>query len=294
MEKNNDVGSLNAKRTYQDSLFRFMFSNKESVIELYNAIEGTNYGLDTEVEFTTLTDVLYTTSKNDMGFKIGGKYVVLTEHQSTINYNMPLRHLEYITQTIKNELANRDLYKCKMIEIPTPEFYVIYTGEKDWNTEELRLSNSYKGEKCKNSLELVVKVIDVRYNKEKVNEVLSKSDKLKGYSLLIAYTREFIKQGADLNTAVDLAVRRCIEEDILKDFFTAHGMEVKGMIFEDISIEEFVTIRGEEQFEEGIKVGEERLSKLIQKLMQDERMEDLKRASEDKVFREELIKQYGL
>ena len=70
------------------------------------------------------------------------------------------------------------------------------------------------------------------------------------------------------------------------------------MIFEDISIEEFVTIRGEEQFEEGIKVGEERaeerLSKLIQKLMQDERMEDLKRASEDKAFREELIKQYGL
>ena len=156
--------------------------------------------------------------------------------------------------------------------------------------------------KCKNSLELVVKVIDVRYNKEKVNEVLSKSDKLKGYSLLIAYTREFIKQEADLNTAVDLAVRRCIEEDILKDFFTAHGMEVKGMIFEDISIEEFVTIRGEEQFEEGYKEGsrageeraEERLSKLIQKLMQDERMEDLKRASEDKTFREELIKQYGL
>lgn len=46
-------------RQYQDSLFRFMFSDKESAIELYNAIEGTDYGLDTEVVFTTLDDVLY-------------------------------------------------------------------------------------------------------------------------------------------------------------------------------------------------------------------------------------------
>lgn len=98
---------LKVKRSYKDSLFRFMFSDKESAIELYNALEGTNYGMDTEVEFTTLEDVFYVGIQNDLSFKIGGKYVVLTEHQSTINYNMPLRHLEYISQTYKNMIKIR-------------------------------------------------------------------------------------------------------------------------------------------------------------------------------------------
>lgn len=153
-----------------------MFSDKESAIELYNALEGTNYGMDTEVEFTTLEDVFYVGIQNDLSFKIGGKYVVLTEHQSTINYNMPLRHLEYISQTYKNMIKNQDMFRYKRIAIPTPEFYVIYTGQKPWNEKVLRLSDSFMGEAPENSLELVVKIIDVRYNKDKVNEVLMRSE----------------------------------------------------------------------------------------------------------------------
>jgi len=285
-------------RQYQDSLFRFMFSDKESAIELYNAIEGTDYGLDTEVVFTTLDDVLYVESKNDLSFEIAGKYVVLTEHQSTINYNMPIRHLEYITQTYKNTLTNEDLFRRKRIPILTPEFYVIYTGKDDWQTEELRLSESYIGKPPENSLELVVKIIDVRYNKEKAKEVLSRSNKLRGYSLLLNYVNLYKQEGCSLNQAIDSAVKRCINENILQDFLTKYGKEVRGMIYEDITLERFAEIRAEEQYEQGLSEGRQqglsRVNQLNQLLIEAGRIDDLEKASKDPEFQEELFQEFGL
>lgn len=294
------------KRTYKDSLFRFMFSDKESILELYNALEGTDYGMDTEVEITTLEDVMYAGIKNDLSFKIAGRQVVLTEHQSTINWNMPLRHLEYVTDTLKRMLQNKELFKYKRIMIPTPEFYVIYTGRENWGTDEVRLSDSYIGERRENSMELVVKVINVRYNNEKTSEVLKRSEKLRGYSLLLAYIDEYKREGKTLKTAVDFAIRRCIAEDILKDFLTTYGMEVRGMLFENITAEEFAEIRAEEKAEEerekaleqgrtiGLEQGREELSTLILKLIEAGRMDDVKKVAEDMEYQKKLLKEYGL
>ena len=36
--------------------------------------------------------------KNDISFTIANTYLVISEHQSTINYNMPLRDLWYIAE----------------------------------------------------------------------------------------------------------------------------------------------------------------------------------------------------
>lgn len=286
------------KRNYQDSLFRFMFSNKESAIELYNAIEGTNYGIDTEVIFTTLEYVFYVEGKNDLSFEFAGKYVVMTEHQSTVNYNMPIRHLEYITQTYKNALSNEDLFKRKRIPILTPEFYVIYTGKDDWNKKELRLSDSFMGEAPENSLELVVKIIDVRYNKEEAKEVLSRSEKLHGYSLLLNYVNQYKRDGHSLESAIDVAVKQCIDENILRDFLTKYGREVRGMLYDDITIEEFAEIRAEEQWEEGhrkgVEDGENRINQLNDLLIEAGRFEELKKATKDKELQKELFKEFNL
>ena len=291
-------GKPKVKRNYQDSLFRFMFSDKESAIELYNAIEGTDYGPDTEVVFTTLDDVFYVEGKNDLSFEIAGRYVVLTEHQSSINFNMPMRHLEYITQTYKNALSNEELFKRKRIPILTPEFYVIYTGEENWDVKELRLSDSFVATPPENSLELVVKIIDVRYNKEEAKEVLSRSAKLYGYSLLLNYVKQQRAAGRPLETAIDLAVKQCIDENILKDFLRKHAKEVKGMIYEDITIERFAEIRAQEQWEEGrqegLEAGQARINELNIHLIKEGRLEDLQKAAKDSAFQQELLKEYGL
>ena len=77
-------------RKYKDSLFRDMFNNKEKLLELYNAIEGTDYKDPNAIEINTLEDVFSIGMKNDISFRIYDK-LVLIEHQSTINENMPLR-----------------------------------------------------------------------------------------------------------------------------------------------------------------------------------------------------------
>ncbi|MBR5516938.1 MAG: Rpn family recombination-promoting nuclease/putative transposase [Firmicutes bacterium] len=289
---------IKGNRKYQDTLFRFMFSDKESVIELYNALEGTNYDMDTEVEFTTLENVFYVEGKNDLGFSIAEKFVVLTEHQSTINGNMPLRFLNYVTHTYNKMIDNEELFKRKAIPILTPEFYVIYTGNEDWDKETLSLSDSFIGEIPENSMDLVVKIIDVRYNKKKAEAILARSEKLRGYSLLLNYVNTYRQEGHMLENAIDMAVNRCIDEHVLSDFLTQYGKEVRGMLYDDISIEDFAQIRGEERWEDGRQYGceemQNRINQLNALLIEEERIEDLKKSTEDKNYQEDLLKEYQL
>jgi len=82
---------VTAKRKHKDTLFRDLFGEESTALELYNAIEGTNYGPEANVSIVTLKDVLYSQMVNDLSFTVGDRLVVLIEHQSTINENMPLR-----------------------------------------------------------------------------------------------------------------------------------------------------------------------------------------------------------
>ena len=80
-----------ANRKYKDSVFRSLFNNKARLLELYNAIKGTKFKDESVIEINTLEDVLFAERKNDISFRVNGKTVVLIEHQSTINENMPLK-----------------------------------------------------------------------------------------------------------------------------------------------------------------------------------------------------------
>jgi len=73
-----------ANPQYQDSLFRALFSDKEKAIELYNALEGTNYGPDTKVDISTLDEVFFSDRRNDLSFIIDTHYVVMAEQQRSL------------------------------------------------------------------------------------------------------------------------------------------------------------------------------------------------------------------
>ena len=75
-------------RRYKDSVFRILFGDKDKLIEVYNAIFDTEYTVDDSVEITTIEDVVFKTLKNDISFIMDGKFVLLIEHQSSINNNM--------------------------------------------------------------------------------------------------------------------------------------------------------------------------------------------------------------
>ena len=295
------------KQNYQDSVFCMLFGEKESAVELYNALEGTSYGPDVDFEFTTLDDAVYADIRNDLGFKIAGKYVVLTEHQSTINQNMAIRHLQYLGRTYEKELDQSKLYQKGKMIIPTPEFYVLYTGSEEWDEAYLHLSDSFACEPPENSAELVVKIIDVRYNKDEYNEVLARSEKLRGYSILISYVKKYQKETKDKSLAIRLAVQRCLEEGILKDFLMKNSAEVGRMMFRTITMEEIAEVRAAEMAEERAqKLAEERAHELAderaQELVEETKEELCKKfivfrkeqGTAEALIKQELIAIYGL
>jgi hypothetical protein len=131
-------------REYKAGLFASLFGEPERAIELYNALSGTNFPPDAKVEMATLEDVLFRDRINDLAFIIEGRLVILVEHQSTINMNMPLRFLIYLGRVYEKIMESYILYRTKLVKIPTPEFIVLYNGLGDApERETLRLSDAF-------------------------------------------------------------------------------------------------------------------------------------------------------
>ena len=103
---NNSQEHPTINRQYKDRLFRMVFSRKEDLLSLYNAINGTSYSNPDDLEVATLENALYLSMKNDLAFLLD---VVLNlyEHQSTFNPNMPTRALLYFAKlTLPNCMRN--------------------------------------------------------------------------------------------------------------------------------------------------------------------------------------------
>lgn len=136
-------------KKYKNSVFVDLFyedeTAKDNELELYNALFGTNYTLEeVEIEKIRVDGVIYMGLKNDVSFNVGNRVLVFSEHQSTINGNMPLRDLMYVAKTYEEIIPIRDRYKTKTVMIPKPEFFVFYNGVPNLDTEyELKLSDAY-------------------------------------------------------------------------------------------------------------------------------------------------------
>jgi hypothetical protein len=89
---------MSANTKYKDSLFSWLFSDPDTLRELYSAIEGVPLDPSVPITINTLEDVLFMDMINDISFLVAGKLVILIEHQSTINPNMPLRLLLYVAR----------------------------------------------------------------------------------------------------------------------------------------------------------------------------------------------------
>jgi len=219
-------------RKYKDSVFTLLFSEKNNLLELYNAIRNTNYGSDTDIRITTLEDVLFMERINDISFVIEGKLVVLIEHQSTVNPNMPLKMLIYMGRNYEKIIDKDALYSTKKMSIPKPEFIVLYNGVDECpDRQVLKLSQMFSEplEEGIESLELVVNVFNI--NKGRNEEMATRSENLRGYEFFVYLIREYLKAGMDRDIAISRAVVDCIRQNVLKDFLEKHGSEVHNMVF---------------------------------------------------------------
>ena len=85
-------------RRYKDSVFADLFGEdknaKGNFLALYNALYGTHLDARTKLKRLRLEQVMYMTFYHDVAHLIDEKIIVLVEHQSTVNANMPLRFLQ--------------------------------------------------------------------------------------------------------------------------------------------------------------------------------------------------------
>ena len=243
---------LTANRKYKDTVFRMLFTDRENLLSLYNAISGTSYDKPEDLEIVTLENAIYMGMKNDLAFIIDTN-LFLYEHQSTYNANMPLRDLFYISGEYQKLVDHRSLYSSTLQKIPAPNFIVFYNGtEKKEERWVSYLSEAYKNLSGEPNLEL--KVITLNINEGYNKELMEQCRILREYSLYVSLVREYARN-MELNAAVKLAVNECIQRGILAEFLKKSKSEVIAMsIFEYDKEEEERKLRKAE-FEAGVVKG---------------------------------------
>lgn len=213
-----------ANRQYKDTVFRMLFSEKENLLSLYNAVTGNAYQNADDLKIVTLENAIYMGMKNDLAFMLETN-IYLYEHQSTLNPNIPLRDLIYIGIEYQQYVDDKSLYSSRLQKIPAPKFMVFYNGTDAVDDRvELRLSNAYEHLAGEPDLELKALMLNVNEGHNK--ELMEQCQTLKEYAIYVARVRKYTSE-MNLNDAVARAIDECIKEGILVEFLRKNRSEVK-------------------------------------------------------------------
>lgn len=260
--KHASVKNLLPNQKYKDSLFRFIFGreeNKEYLLSLYNAVNGTKYTDKNSLKITTIEDSLFVSYKNDLSF-IFDSCINLYEHQSTINYNMPLRGMIYSAVLYSSYITDNglDLYRKKMIKIPNPRYIVFYNGTDNAPEKQyLQLSDAF----CKDDNKTVYKgmyewtAIVYNVNAGHSKALMESCKALKDYSEFIESVRTYKESFNSLKDAIEAALKDAIEKNLLNGFFSRCKSEVLSMALLEFNEELHEKSLREEGFEEGLQEG---------------------------------------
>ena len=218
---------MKENREYKSDVFSMLMENKSYALEVYNALNHSDYRNPEEVEIIRLERGISLSIRNDASFLIDMS-MSFYEHQSTYNPNMPLRSAIYYVNTLEDWLRrkNLDLFSRKRIQIPTPHFVVFYNGtEKRPEYEEMRLSEAFCHKTDEPGIEVRCRVYNI--NPDNNRTLKERSAVLEGYTYFVEKVRTYRKRNVDLEEAVDRAIEDCIENHVLEDFFRDRKDEVK-------------------------------------------------------------------
>ena len=221
---------LPVNRTYKSTVFTMLYADKSNLLDLYNAMAGTHYTDPELLEINTLENAIYMTIKNDVSFLIDGQ-LSLYEHQSTINPNIPLRFLFYISHLYSRITKDANLYGTAIVPIPAPEFVVFYNGKEQMPERKIaKLSHMFTLKNRSVKLDLEVTILNI--TGENNRELKAACRTLREYAIYTDKIRQYTEE-MSLEEAVDRAIRECIHEDVLREFLENHRMEARAMsIFE--------------------------------------------------------------
>ena len=301
------TGYRKVRRSAKDRLFRFLFDkDREALLQLYNALNGTDYRDASALQVVTIESAVYVVMKNDLAFILAGT-LNLYEHQSTYNSNMPVRFLIYLAEEYQKliEQAESSLYGTKQIPLPTPQCVVFYNGEKQAPEEEvLRLSDAFINRNREADVELKVRMLNINYGYNR--ELMDRCHVLEEYAQFVEVSRQFMADGLTVKEALEQAIQYCMEHGILYETLRDYRAAVLGMLLEEFDVDKYERTIRKEGMEEGIKqgieqgieqgqaLGVERSNHLARILIEQNRVEDLKRAAFDPAYQKELFREFRL
>ena len=217
-----------ANKKYRDSVFRDYFNEPNRLLSLCNAILGTNYQNSEKLNINTLEGIFFDNQKNDISCTLEDNFLVLIEHQTSVNNNMPFRCLSYVAELMNNLIKDKDkLYHKALIRFPAPRFIVLYDGDtKEPLKREMRLSEAFGGDGS--TLELVVVAYNINFGLEQ--PLLAKCQYLREYSTLVGKVKEGIRSGLTRKEAISHAVKFCLDKGLMKGYLEFNSKEVFNML----------------------------------------------------------------
>lgn len=330
----NTQNSYEVNRQHKDCLFRIAFREKKDLLELYNAINGSDYKDPEELIVYTLEDVVFLGIKNDISFLMG-EMLNLYEHQSTKDPNMPIRGLFYFARNYEAYVAKKglDLYSSTQQKLPFPQYYVLYNGVEDEEDRcTIELTDAFPVipgvEPC---LKCTATLLNINYGHNR--EIMERCKTLNDYALFIQRIRDNQKSGMEIGPAVRTAVESCIEEGILREILLKNRAEVESMVLgtwgtenhlrkvrekeeeleqkrklvrqQEVQLEnQKIQMKQQEAQLENQKIQitqmkelerrQDAANLLSQKLLDEGRIQELKRTLTDTAYQAELLKEYKM
>ena len=228
-------------RTVKDSVFRDLFSQPEYLLELYKVLhpEDTT-ATEADLGNVTIRNVLMGNLYNDLGFTVRNKLLVMIEAQSTWTINIVIRILMYLADTWNSYIneTSQNPYGSKKLDLPEPEFYVIFIGERTNHPEWISLADEFFHEK--RNLDLKAKIL---YGDDS-NDILDQ------YITFTKVLDEQIRGKGRTQEAVAETIRVCKDREVLKAYLESREKEVIGIMMTLFDQEYLTGIYVKEQREE--------------------------------------------
>ena len=206
------------KRKIKDSVFTNLFQDRKYLLQLYKALHPEDYNVTEDaIADITLKHVLVDADYNDLGFSVGNRLMILVESQSTWTLNIIIRALMYLIQTYHDyfKRTTQNLYGSKKVNMPIPELYVIFTGERKNIPDTISLSQEFF-EGAKIAIDAEVKVLYQENEKDIIGQ----------YIIFSKVYNEQRKLYGNTKQAVTETIRICKDRNVLKEYLESKEQEV--------------------------------------------------------------------
>ncbi len=266
---NNKAVSGNGNKQYRDALFKYIFGSEERkqyTLELYNALNGTEYTDASKIQYKTLEDVMYINYHNDVACMIDSNLINLWEEQSTWNPNMALRLLTYSVSMWSNYLysTKQEMSSKTLVKIPYVNCVVLYNGsDKEPATRTVNINDNFLGERPKSATPLEFEVMVYNINTKAGKELLSRCEPLSEYSWIITKVQEYTEENKHngmaypecLTVAIKKTLKNIPKDYVLRNALLAKQEEVIQMLLTEFDAKRHDEIIYDDGYEQAQKDG---------------------------------------